>query len=294
MFDNNKKNVVIIAIVLAILIILANEFRLNWMEKKLTEELDGKILATMKLSENENCSIYSMSLNEDGKIEKYFGDDSYDEILFAQKRDSDFICTAKNLKTGYYTILQVKENKINEIMTSQTHIMYPILLDNDEEIVFVQGSCLYKYNIKNKSLTTIYDDPSTLINNPMILSDDSIIFATDENILRLYSNGETEKLARGISPTWLEQGKNFIYFDNKERSVIIYDISTKIKKVIKKNISIRSSIQVSPDKKYIIFFERREGGPTVPFLKVMTIDGWQAKKGISKYSGFISPIYWIK
>jgi len=246
--------------------------------------------------------IYSIELeNGDEKVGKYFENEQYGEINFPYKRNGDFICTAKNLEKNYYVVLQIKQGEIRELMTSETRIYYPLLINNDEDIIFNAGVFssmgkikeipdrygLFIYNIKNKSVAEFCQNPiSKRSTNFRLSQSGAILFFAGEYVKILHPDKTLQDVVEGLFPVWFEEDKSIIYYDIRSKSLILYDISTAKKQIIEQEIKIDSTFVLSPDKKYIAYFEWvpvQPGGDLAKFgekqiISIVTIDGSVKRK----------------
>ncbi len=136
--------------------------------------------------------------------------------------------------------------------------------------------------------------PALCLSKPIFSTDGRIIFASvnqynkdrhGRNILwavativEIGANGEETKLASGIFPTWLEEGRSFFFFDHIRQQLKLYDAEKQEKIiVIKDKVRMITHPALSPDKKSLAFYEIIAFGPDGNFgggLQVMSVDGW--------------------
>jgi len=271
-------------------------------------ELTGTMLIPLRADEKEKGSISLIQLENGSKAGKYLEDTRYDEFSWPYKTDGYLICTAKNIEKGYYAVLKINRDEMEELVTSNKKIYCPLLSNNGEELIFTSEEdqkrskfYLYKYNLKEKVLQKIYDEPVVGMSAPILFPDGTILltaakdvttyenysFIKSGSIRILRENGNAEELLEGTFPVWLEKGRSFFYFDDREKKIILYDISDATKKVIAKDIYISDLLTVSPNKKYLVFDEKVNinGKDRTSLLRVMTIDGW-AKRDIKQYGKY--------
>lgn len=244
-----------------------------------------------------NLALYSINFDNQEKIEKYFMSEQYGEINFPYQRDKDFVCTAKNIDKNYYTVLLIKDERVRELMKLDHLIQDPVLINNDEDIIFnlknKERYGLYKYNIISKQIDVFLNSPfnsNSQSNRVSISSYGSILFTAGDRVKLAYQDGRVIDLVGGLHPLWFEDDKNFFYYDHIAQSLLLCDLSSQEKKILIEGVKIVSPIVLSPDKKQLAYFKRvpvQTGGDIAKFgekncLEVITVDGW-SKKEISSY-----------
>ncbi len=240
-------------------------------------ELDGTLVGSSSYSitkETEAGNIYSLSLGNDLKLNKFFDCEAteYEKLSFPTIRENDFICAAKRRNSDEYAVLQIRDGKIIELMTATEKIAYPVLRHEDSEIIYIAGeknqAYLYKYDLRRKTAQKVITDPVDAESRVQIASDGSLMFVTikkysayeslffiDAGAIELIDAvGNRKRLAEGRFPVWYEEGKSLFYYDNQNQRLVFHNNTSDDKKIIKE-IRIESQLVISPDKNYIAFDE---------------------------------------
>lgn len=183
------------------------------------------------------------------------------------------------------------------MMTLESDYFFPRLIRNGQEIVFIRQldkkaneNYLYKYSIADHKIIRISDQRVIADSQPIESPDGSIIFSIikgshqigdctfvkDGLIKQLRPDGVIQELTEGRFPVWLEEGKSFFFYDDVSHNLVLFDIGSKKKKVISRDIKVQSQPIVSPDRKFLLFFEgipNNFDGLLVSHWRVMTVDG---------------------
>lgn len=259
-------------------------------------KLEGTLIGSISYNhdwENEAGSIYSLSLGKPLKLEKFLDCEQteYEELSFPTIKEQDFICVAKRHNAEKYAVLKVSDGKMTEIMKADKKISFPVLQNQDTELIYIEGeknqAYLYKYDVGTKTSQKIVDEPVDENSRVQTLPDGSLVFVVIEkswiykslffvdsgSIEMIDASGNRRKLAEGRFPVWYEAGKSMFYYDNQTKRLIFYDIESGARKNIK-DIRIESQLVVSPDKKYIAFDEGVDVDGTIARqLIVVPVDG---------------------
>ncbi|MHC1758511.1 MAG: TolB family protein [Negativicutes bacterium] len=269
--------------------------------------------------------VISIPLDGQYVSEKFFDDSRYGEIRLSYRKDTEDVYSAKNIAANYYTVLSVQNNQIIELMRSDKPIIFPFIATSRDKIIFIsptnmanQEYHLYQYRLDDKIISRVSALQAVFWSKPIFSPDGRIIFATVDKyrkaqngnimwavstIVEIGKNGEETKLVSGIFPTWLEEGRSFLFFDRVSKQLKLYDARNKDKiTVIKDEVRIMTHPALSPDKKFLAFHEIITYGPDVNFggsLQVMTVGGWvkllikQANSPLYNKDG-VGTIWWSK
>lgn len=244
-----------------------------------------------------------VSIPLDGKYaaETFFTNARYGELCLSYKTDLEAVYSAKSLAANFYTVLSVQGDQAIELMRSDKPIIFPFITPSRDKIVFIGPTNLekheyhlYQYRMTDQTISRVSALPVVCWSKPIFSPDGRIIFSAvneyhkDRNgkgnilwatatIVEIGANGAETKLASGIFPTWLEEGRSFFFFDNIARQLKLYN-PTKQERitVIKDKVRMMNHPALSPDKKFLAFYgiivgpEAHFGG----FLQVLSVNGW--------------------
>lgn len=258
----------------------------------LKDELTGFLLVPMSTTLNQNTGIYSIDLKNDEHPNKYFWDENYKYIRFPTIRDKSLFCLAQNVKSNYYAIVEIRGNRILEVFKSDKKIINYAIKPN-EKIIFIQEEndklYLFSKSIKDDHIIRLYEGGIDEESRPIIDSDGSIIFVTIDNkifsIKRVHDNGTLEQLVFGRYPLLMNAGADLIYY--KSRSIMKYNLLERKEKRLKTKITLLETPFLSPDEKYLAFYETDYvspiGGEWTDFLSVMSLNS-REKRHIKAYN----------
>ena len=260
MLTRRKQLVVLITVVLCSFL-LYNWINITRFEHSL---LNKKLLITAA------NKIISVSLDDTKEPEIYFQSDNYSDLAFLENRENDLICAAKNSKEGYFTVLQIRGTDIKELMRYDKPICFPIVLNNEKEILFINrdlrfwqnNSVLFKYNVESDEFTEVHKVNGQV--KPIIASNGDIIFSEIKSIVSdipksdikiLKPDGSEEILGEGINPFWYETGNSFLYYDLFNQELVMYQLNTGKKDVIMDNVRIGDFPALSTNRKLLAYKE---------------------------------------
>ena len=258
----------------------------------LKDELTGFLLVPMRLNLNDNIAIFSIDLKSGEQLKEYFSSEEYTDICSPLKVNQSLFCAAKSTKDNYYVILRVSKNNTSEMLRTDTKII-SFALKRDEFIVFIKEidkkAYLFSYDFNKGNVTKIYASEVDNESKPIVCKDGSIIFVTGKNntfiVNRLYRDGKIEELVNGRYPLLIDAETGLLYYSS--RSILRYDMLKHKEKRIKKKVTLLESPALSPDGKYISFYERDYvspiGGERVEFLSVLSLKSHN-KKHIMAYN----------
>ncbi len=245
--------------------------------------------------------VVSIPLGGEYAAEILFADSRYEELRLSYRTGTEDVYSAKNLEADYYTVLSVQNNQTTELMRSDRPIFFPFIAPTRDRVIFISPTNmtndeyhLYQYRQADQTISRVSALPALCLSKPIFSTDGRIIFASvnqynkdrhGRNILwavativEIGANGEETKLASGIFPTWLEEGRSFFFFDNIRQQLKLYDAEKQEKIiVIKDKVRMITHPALSPDKKALAFYEIIAFGPDGNFgggLQVMSVDGW--------------------
>lgn len=231
----------------------------------------------------------------------YFSDNRYVNFHSPTKHGDGLLCSAYNINNKYYAVLQVEGNEIKELITSNHYLSHPILINDNEDLVYTSSDIhnntyLYKYNLKQQTSIKIYNK-SLGAGRPLVSRDGSIIVADTAHrwrgdIIRINSAGEAVQVASyGESPVWIEEGKMLLYYDYINKVVVLYDLITGKKKNVVKTQFYISDLTLSPDKKYIAYVEHVPFGTEFTlgrYLRIFSLDD-SFKRSLGTKKLYIGP-----
>ena len=258
----------------------------------LKDELTGFLLVPMGTTLNQNTGIYSIDLKTDEQLSKYFWNENYQYVRFPTIKNQSLYCLAQNVNSNYYAIIEIRGNQVLEVFKSNKKII-SYTIEPNEKIVFIQEEngklYLFSKHIKNDHITRLYEGGIDEKSRPIIDSDGSIIFAAIDNkifnIKRVRHNGAIEQLMNGRYPLLMNAGADLIYY--KSRSIMKYNLLKRKEKRLKSKITLLETPVLSPDEKYLAFYETDFvsplGGEWTDFLSVLSLNSRQ-KKHIKAYN----------
>lgn len=286
---------------------------------------NNNILVTMAYDYNDKYQVSSINIKEESTNSDYLKLDGYDEIRFVNKTGIQIYCVGKKTDSNDYSLLVVEGNKTQEIMKLQNEIIFPTQWNN--EIIFISGekemNFLYAYDLNSKSIKRLYDGNVDKYSRPIVNQDGSIIFVTNKKetngtihsntdgngiitftesykIKMLQKNGTIQELIEGRFPLWISSGSKLLF--SKSGDLKVYDIKKNKISSLKKKIYLIETPSISPDGKYLAFFEYDYvglfGSESTEFLSVMGVNG-KSKIHVKEYNNskkrlFPSGIEWIE
>ncbi|TCL54484.1 hypothetical protein EDC14_10631 [Hydrogenispora ethanolica] len=258
----------------------------------LKDKLTGYLLIPMSTALDQNVGIFTIDLKNNEQLNKYFLDKKYKYVSFPVMKDGNLYCIAQNTKDNYYAIVEIKENRVSEIIKSDRKII-SYSIEPNEKIVFIQEqnsrSYIFSKSAQGGRITRLYDGEIDEESKPIIDSDGSVIFVSRDdrifNIKRVHDNGEIKSLVNGRYPLLMNAGTDLIYY--KSRSIMRYNLSNRKEKRIKSDITLEETPVLSPDEKYLAFFEidyvSTFGGEWTDFLSIMSLNS-REKRHIKAYN----------
>lgn len=220
----------------------------------------GFLLVSVGLSFNENSGVYSINLGKEHSLKEYIITDKFDYLSFPIVIGSSLFCIGENTKNQYFSIVEVKNKKVKEILKSRNKI-HTFSLVPQKRIVYISEinnqSLLYSYDQNSQISTQLYKGEVDKNSKPIICSDGSIIFVAKEKkgemIKILLQDGRITGLTPGKYPIIIESQNRLLFYNSGS----IYSVNLVDKKirVIVKHIVLLETPVLSPDKQYIAFFE---------------------------------------
>lgn len=262
----NPKYILLVTVPIITLFMGCNQKNMN---------IDGLLLIPMSLRLNTNTGIYAINL-KDNNIEPYFKSEEYTEINYPENINGKFYCIAKSLQNGNYILLENSHDRVRKLLTFDTRVYFYTFLSNYEMIIikeFNGAPRLFKYSLHKGKVESVFNYVIDKLSKPIVTQDKSIIFVAIEDrkyiIKSLSKEGVVQTIDYGRFPILLKE--NSLIFSHADK-LLKMDLSTKRKKILKKNIILKGTPVVSPNHEYIAFFEQVFAAPyTSEITEVLTV-----------------------
>lgn len=281
----------------ALMVLSSMYYYYNWKHGAYMD-IEGTLLLPINFNEkttNKKAGVYQIFPLAGISDKPYFSDDRYEKYAYPFFNGADFICVAKKKETEDNVLLGVENSHINEIMTSNKSIHFPVVSSDLNTIWYLQSeendnktawiTSLWKYNRVKGMKEKLFDDRINLSSGILVAPDKSIILVQQSGkldgyskIIRIFPAGEINVLlTQSNSPAWYEEGKSILYRDIKKQ-INKYDFETgEITNLGSDDRWWMYPPVVSPDKKYLLITEyaliQTFGGERERRLKVISING---------------------
>jgi len=231
----------------------------------------GKAIMSYVPKEGEE-GIYSITPTIlGGSRNLYLATPEYEDTDYFEACDGNILFSGKKKNSGYFVLLEYKDEKLEELMMSLKPIKWSVWSKKNQELLCViledkekRLGYLYRYNIKEKTLKKVIDEMVPANQKPLVMQSGEILFVTEKRkpleiintVHILHNNKQIEDLIEhGKNLCWYEKGKTFFYVARAGGSICEYDIETKQSRVVCKDAYAVGDLTLSSDKKHIVFIK---------------------------------------
>jgi len=205
-----------------------------------------------------------------GSRNLYLATPEYEDIDYFEACDGNILFSGKKKNSGYFVLLEYKDKKLEELMTTSKPIQWSVWSKKNQELLCViledkkrELGYLYRYDMKEKTLKKVIDELVAANQKPLVMPTGEILFVTKKRqpheiintIHILHNDNQIEDLIEYASNLcWCEEGKTFFYVTRAGGSIYEYDIETKKSRVICKD-AYACDLMLTPDKKHLVFIK---------------------------------------